>query len=560
MRYLSKFFLLLGVFSIGVGASAVNATDSERITFDDVRLNITRGNLGVALQQMKTGANSQNLDELQVNILQGLFFNALGKPKEALESFRALGEAKATLPPIAHVGLAESLLLIGQKDQALINTKKALLLEPDSISARLLEVEISKDDYSEEQVIVSYQNLQQASDYSEQVDVAFARYLSAIGGAKAPELIAPMLERRTGNARLYEFWAQAQFMAGMSGDAIEAFAAAAQFYERDGDSYNAQRLSDWLDAFAQKSEALAKPKIEPNDENAVIAEQEKRVDHRIPDAEAAEKIDTEVNFGETDAFVEKPLEQKASSIKESAEAEESSQADKPVPSLSPQAVPDPIVIAPGSKVSTGSGFITNDGKWVITNRHVVENWKAVQVRNGLGERREAKEITYDQYLDLAIIELSEPYDKKMAHNLIDIVQPKVGESVFVIGFPLAQIFGNQYPVISMGIVSSNYGYMESDSQFQVTAKMNPGNSGGPVFNKKGQVIGVAVAKLDKKAVEKSSGKMPEDVNFALKGKNILDLANYQLSDGARQAYATLDAEEIYARKRPSVVVVITETD
>jgi hypothetical protein len=112
----------------------------------------------------------------------------------------------------------------------------------------------------------------------------------------------------------------------------------------------------------------------------------------------------------------------------------------------------------------------------------------------------------------------------------------------------------------MGIVSSNYGYMESDSQFQVTAKMNPGNSGGPVFNKKGQVIGVAVAKLDKKAIEKASGKMPEDVNFALKGPNILDLAEYEVFNSSPQASAKLDAEEIYARKRPSVVVVVTETD
>lgn len=560
MRYLSKFFFLIGIVSIEVAVSAANAADSELITFDDVRLSIIKGNLGVALQQMKTGANSQNLDELQVNILQGLFFNALGKPKEALDSFRALGEAKSALPPIAYVGLAESLLLIGQKDQALINIKKALLLEPDSISARLLEVEISKDDYSEEYIVLSYQNLQQASNYSEQVDVTFARYLSAIVGARALELIAPMLERRTGNARLYEFWAQAQFKAGMSNEAIEAFTAAAQFYQRDGDSYNAQRLSDWLDAFTQKSEAVAKPKIESNDDNAAIAEQEKHFAHQSPDVGAAEEIDTEEEFEESVVSVKKPIEQKAGPIRESAKAEELSAADKIVPSLSPQAVPDPIVIASGSKVSTGSGFITNDGKWVITNRHVVENWKAVQVRNGLGERREAKEITYDQYLDLAIIELSEPYQKKLAHNLSDIVQPKVGESVFVIGFPLAQIFGNQYPVISMGIVSSNYGYMESDSQFQVTAKMNPGNSGGPVFNKKGQVIGVAVAKLDKKAVEKSSGKMPEDVNFALKGQNILNLANYQLSDETSQASATLDAEEIYARKRPSVVVVVTETD
>ena len=153
-----------------------------------------------------------------------------------------------------------------------------------------------------------------------------------------------------------------------------------------------------------------------------------------------------------------------------------------------------------------------------------------------------------------------PYAQEISHNLSDVVDPKVGEAVFVIGFPLAQIFGNQHPVISTGIVSSNFGYMESESQFQVTAKMNPGNSGGPVFNKKGEVIGVAVSKLDKKAVEKASGNMPEDVNFALKGAKILDLANYDGAGRNDRASGNLDAEEIYARKRPAVVVVVTETD
>ena len=540
--------------------AASSEDDLSRVSFETIRISIVRGNLDLALQQIKRGAESEQLDELEVNLLQGHFFNALGKPKEAIASFSAIQKAKLSVPANLYVGLATSLLMVGDIAQARLNVSKALLSDPNSTPGLLLDIELSKDGLTPEAVLLAYQEVQVLSAFAEEADLAFARHLIDSGNAQAVELLASMRARRPRNPLLNEYFAQAQFMAGDFEAAFITFSAAQAQYEEVSDDYNARRVDDWLRAYEQKKVKLAKPQIETPRDTAVDKGKATSSDglkqnpalqirHSGPEHDSLSKSDRDVSSEIEDANPKGAL-----SFSPTAETE------KKFPVLSPKPVPDPIVISDGSKVSTGSGFITNQGKWVITNRHVVENWKTVQVRNGLGELKEAKKITYDKYLDLAIIELSEPYAQEISHNLSDVVDPKVGEAVFVIGFPLAQIFGNQHPVISTGIVSSNFGYMESESQFQVTAKMNPGNSGGPVFNRKGEVIGVAVSKLDKKAVEKASGNMPEDVNFALKGAKILDLANYDGAGRNDRASGNLDAEEIYARKRPAVVVVVTETD
>ncbi len=556
---LRDFFLFSLIFFV-MAAFHAGAAASGESTFEKLRLQILRGNLDQALQKMKTESSEGSLDSIQVNVLQGFFFNGLGKSKEAIESFRTLIREESSVPAIVHVGLADSLLRIGEEDEARINLRQAFLIEPLSVSARLLDIRIVSAERTEESTIKAFIKAQEDTDYAEEVEIAFATFLVNSGSSQADGLIKEMLERRPGNAYLLEKGGQAQFLAGLSNQALMSFKKASQKYEERGDEFNFNRLESWLVAFDIKTKdeqteyIVAEDKSVPADEKDIL-----------PKKTNASESDRQQAKIKTPPIVERDSMKEENSVEESLREEEVDNQEvnppqNPSPILSPQAVPDPIVVSNGSKVSTGSGFITNSGKWVVTNRHVVENWKTVQVRNGLGERRAATDIRFDEYLDLAIIELAEPYDPALSHKLSDIVEPKVGESVFVIGFPLAQIFGSQYPSISTGIVSSNYGYMESESQFQVTAKMNPGNSGGPVYNKNGQVIGVAVAKLDKKAIEKSSGKMPEDVNFALKGGNILTFAEYRESERSTVNPMRLDAEEIYARKRPSVVVVVTETD
>ena len=89
--------------------------------------------------------------------------------------------------------------------------------------------------------------------------------------------------------------------------------------------------------------------------------------------------------------------------------------------------------------------------------------------------------------------------------------------------------------------------------------MNVGYSRGAVFNQNGQVIGIAVEKVNKNSISESTGVTPEDVNFALKGSEIRRSADLGLISEEAKVSVPMNAEDIYARKRGAVVVVINET-
>ena len=165
--------------------------------------------------------------------------------------------------------------------------------------------------------------------------------------------------------------------------------------------------------------------------------------------------------------------------------------------FSPKAKPEPIMIDDDLPVITGSGVILNDGYWVLTNKHVVEDLEYAVVRNGLGEVRDAEEVFMAEEDDLAIIVLAEPFAKAYSFETSEFENAEVGSDVFVLGYPMSAIFGSFHPTITRGIVSNPYGFAEQQGEFQMTTKINPGNSGGPIFNEYGKIVGVATARLDK---------------------------------------------------------------
>ena len=156
----------------------------------------------------------------------------------------------------------------------------------------------------------------------------------------------------------------------------------------------------------------------------------------------------------------------------------------------------------------------------------------------------------------AILILSKPYPSNYSLSVDDITSPITGENIFVMGYPMSSIIGRYNPSITQGIISKNKGFGEMPGQFQITATMNLGNSGGPIFNVQGKIVGISVGKLDKKLFLKKEGFIPQDVNIGISGdvlRNFLKQKVKKLQNFNKESY---NASEIYKFMRPSVVFVV----
>jgi S1-C subfamily serine protease len=173
-------------------------------------------------------------------------------------------------------------------------------------------------------------------------------------------------------------------------------------------------------------------------------------------------------------------------------------------------------------LSSGSGFfITSDGV-IATNSHVVENAKNIDVTvsNEIGAvTYKAKILLVDAQNDVALLKIDDVNFKALNPIPFGITENSdVGSKVFTIGFPLNDIMGTNYKVTD-GIISSKSGIADDVRYYQISVPLQPGNSGGPLFNKDGNVIGITTARLNSGAV----GTQLENVNYAIKSSYLLNL-------------------------------------
>ena len=96
-----------------------------------------------------------------------------------------------------------------------------------------------------------------------------------------------------------------------------------------------------------------------------------------------------------------------------------------------------------------------------------------------------------------------------------------GEAVVTYGFPLAGLLSSG-PTLTTGEVSALSGFADHQGRFQMSAPVQPGNSGGPLLDRQGHVVGVVVAKLNAAHLAARTGDIPQNVNFAIKGGEALD--------------------------------------
>lgn len=181
-------------------------------------------------------------------------------------------------------------------------------------------------------------------------------------------------------------------------------------------------------------------------------------------------------------------------------------------------------ITPGNSGAewSGTGFALKNG-YIATNFHVIENAKSITVRgiNGdFAKSYKAEVVASDKFNDLSIIKISDsrfsgfgsiPYS--ITTSMAD-----VGEDIFVLGYPLTSTMGDEIK-LTTGVISSRTGFQGDVSLYQISAPIQPGNSGGPLFDSKGNVIGIVSAK--------HTG--AENVGYAIKASYLKNLMESGLS-------------------------------
>lgn len=166
---------------------------------------------------------------------------------------------------------------------------------------------------------------------------------------------------------------------------------------------------------------------------------------------------------------------------------------------------------------SGTGFALNNG-YVVTNYHVVKDANSINISGINGDFNvsyTASVVATDKVNDLAIIKVS---DSKFSGfgtlpYAIEMNQAEVGDDVFVLGYPLTQTMGDEIKLTN-GIISSRTGFQGDVSLYQMSAPIQPGNSGGPMFNSKGNVVGIVCA----------HHKGTENVGYAIKTSYLKILA------------------------------------
>ncbi|MBT3509272.1 MAG: tetratricopeptide repeat protein [Nitrospina sp.] len=172
---------------------------------------------------------------------------------------------------------------------------------------------------------------------------------------------------------------------------------------------------------------------------------------------------------------------------------------------------------------TGTGFLFSAKDYVITNWHVIRGTKNIQVKFLNGENIKAKVVLKDPQNDIVFLKLEQqpqlpPSDLKIG----DSSKVRMGDKVFTIGYPAYWVMGEN-PKYTEGVVNATSGLKDDPTVFQVSVQIQPGNSGGPLFNSNGEVIGITQASLDPKVAMGTFGTLPQNVNYAIKSSYISNL-------------------------------------
>ena len=225
----------------------------------------------------------------------------------------------------------------------------------------------------------------------------------------------------------------------------------------------------------------------------------------------------------------------------------------------------PKKIKQKSSNEIGSGFYVSKFRHVVTNQHVVNQCKKITVGDSMSTQIPSDLIALDKRNDLAILqtvsmEMASAETKSFIQNLSIEIVPiisgglmrsediKGGEEIVVAGYPLGNMVSDTIKV-TKGIVSATRGMDNNFSQFEIDAVIRKGNSGGPIYDKRGNIVGVAVSRLNVNRTD--------TINFGIKGSIVKQFlsANDIPTTWANRAQR-IDTQDLYKIASKQTVMVV----
>lgn len=195
------------------------------------------------------------------------------------------------------------------------------------------------------------------------------------------------------------------------------------------------------------------------------------------------------------------------------------------------------------EVATGTGFYVSGEGHIVTNFHVVEGCTEVKLRSSGGYVQTIR-LAEDQKNDLALLKVLDQPNYVFA---LSTESPFPLQEIIVAGFPFGERYSSALK-FTKGIISSLVGVGDNYSEIQIDAALQQGNSGGPIIDEYGNVIAVAVSKLDAKYMLDNYGVIPENINFGVKSSAVRNLLE------ANRVTLKSPSDEIMSNRELSTIV------
>lgn len=212
-------------------------------------------------------------------------------------------------------------------------------------------------------------------------------------------------------------------------------------------------------------------------------------------------------------------------------------------------------------MSFGTGFFVSDKGHIVTNAHVAGRCSTIHTARW----GKARLLHLDKENDLAILRLIDRKKRPKA-LLLSQQQTRLGQDIVALGYPLPSILSLDADDMSVttGVVSRLSGLGGDRRLLVISAPVQQGNSGGPLVNKNGEVIGVVTAKLDASYMLEATGDIPQNVNFAVK-RHLVEKAMQRVNlapvrrDKSRGGEADESIADLVERLKPSVAFLVCFT-